>query len=191
MIRINLLPVRAARKKEEVQRQLLVFGFFLLALLGISVGWWQATKSTLADVEQQNGKLEEEIANLKKIIGEVEAYKKQEVLLEKKLEVIRNLKANKTGPVHMLDQLATRIPEKLWLATLAESNKKVTLKGVSINNEVIATFMSRMEESDYFAEVYLVSIQAREEGELKLKEFTITAKLIIPGTTKSDTGRRG
>ena len=96
---------------------------------------------------------------------------------------------------HMLDQLATRIPEKLWLTNLQESNKKVTLKGVSINTEVIATFMSRMEESDYFAEVYLVSIQARDEGDLKLKEFTVTAKLIIPALEKKDAaanaGRRG
>jgi len=187
MIRINLLPVRAARKKEEVQRQLLVFGFFLLALLGISVGWWQATKSTLADVQDQNGKLEEEIANLKKIIGEVDEYKAQQALLEKKLEVIRQLKANKTGPVHMLDELAVRIPEKLWLESVGESAQKVTLKGVSINYEVIATFMNKMEESDYFKEVYLVSIQARSEADLKLKEFTITSRLTVPGVSSEGT----
>jgi type IV pilus assembly protein PilN len=191
MIRINLLPVRAAKKKEAIQRHLALFAIGLVVVLGAFLLMYKVKANNLAGMEQKNNALEAEIANLKKIIGEVEAYKQQEVLLEKKLEVIRNLKANKTGPVHMLDQLATRIPEKLWLATLAESNKKVTLKGVSINNEVIATFMSRMEESDYFAEVYLVSIQARDEGDLKLKEFTITAKLIIPGVTRSDAGRRG
>ncbi len=184
MIRINLLPVRAAKKKEAIQRHLALFAIGLVLVLGASLVMYKMKANTLAGIEQKNNALEAEIANLKKIIGEVEAYKKQEVLLEKKLEVIRNLKANKVGPVHMLDQLATRIPEKLWLSTLAESNKKVTLKGVSINNEVIATFMSRMEESDYFTEVYLVSIQARDEGDLKLKEFTITAKLVIPSLEK-------
>ena len=184
MIRINLLPVRAARKKEEVQRQLLVFALFLILLLGVSVFWWQATNSTLTGIQEENGKLEEEIANLKKIIGEVDEYKAQQALLEKKLEVIRQLKANKTGPVHMLDELAVRIPEKLWLETVGEAAQKVTLRGVSINNEVIATFMNKMEESDYFKEVYLVSIQARDEADLKLKEFTITSRLTVPGVNE-------
>ena len=191
MIRINLLPVRAAKKKEAIQRHLALFAIGLVLVLGASLVMYKIKDNALAGVEQQNSRLEAEIANLKKIIGEVEVYKEQEVLLEKKLEVIRTLKANKIGPVHMLDQLATRIPEKLWLSTLQESNKKVTLKGVSINNEVIATFMSRMEESDYFAEVYLVSIQARPEGDLKLKEFTITSKLIIPSLEKDKPGGRG
>jgi len=194
MIRINLLPVRAAKKKEAIQRHLALFAIGLVLVLGAFLLMYQMRANTLAGIEDGNRRLEGEIANLKKIIGEVEAYKKQEVLLEKKLEVIRTLKANKTGPVHMLDQLATRIPEKLWLSSLAESSKKVTLKGVSINNEVIATFMSRMDESQYFSEVYLVSIQARDEGDLKLKEFTITAKLVIPGATtagEAAIGRRG
>jgi type IV pilus assembly protein PilN len=166
MIRINLLPVRAAKKKEAVQRHLALFAIGLVLVLGAFLVMYKIKDNALAGVEQQ-------------------------VLLEKKLEVIRTLKANKIGPVHMLDQLATRIPEKLWLSTLQESSKKVTLKGVSINNEVIATFMSRMEESDYFAEVYLVSIQARPEGDLKLKEFTITSKLIIPSLEKDRPGGRG
>ena len=81
----------------------------------------------------------------------------------------------------MLDELATRIPEKLWMASLEETDQRMTLKGVAINNEVIATFMSRMDESDYFSEVYLVSIEREEFDDLSLKSFTITAKLVVPG----------
>lgn len=181
MIRINLLPVRAARKKEEVQRQLLLFTIFLVLVLIVGVGVLQSNRSDLSSIQASNKQLEAEIADLKKIIGEVDEYKKQQALLEKKLEVIRKLKADKTGPVHMLDELALRIPEKLWLETIDESNQKVTLRGVSINNEVIATFMNKMEDSIYFSDVFLVSIQARDEGDLKLKEFTVTSKLSVPG----------
>jgi Tfp pilus assembly protein PilN len=86
----------------------------------------------------------------------------------------------------MLDELATSIPEKLWLESLDEVDGRLTLAGVSINNEVIATFMTRLEESKYFGEVYLVSIErdsaaARSSKEdLKLKKFTITAQLRVP-----------
>ena len=186
MIRINLLPVRAARKKEEVQRQLVVFALLLAAVLLIGVGYLQTQRSSLARVQQENLLLEEEIANLKKIIGEVDEYKAQQALLEKKLQVIASLKANKTGPVHLLDELAIRIPEKLWLESIEESGGRISLRGVSINNEVIATFMNKMEESEYFRDVYLVSIQAREDDEIKLKEFTITCRLIVPGVVQEE-----
>jgi type IV pilus assembly protein PilN len=187
MIRINLLPVRAARKKEEVQRQLLLFTVFLVGVLFVGILLLQSNRSALASVEQSNRQLEAEIADLKKIIGEVDEYKKQQGLLEQKLGVIRKLKSDKTGPVHMLDELALRIPEKLWLETIEENGGKVTLRGVSINNEVIATFMNKMEDSAYFSDVFLVSIQARDEGDIKLKEFTVTSQLKVPTSTPEGT----
>ena len=181
MIRINLLPVRATRRKEAVQRHLAFFVIGLVVILLVGFVKYQKDAMVFRKVDSLNRELSTEIENLKKIIGEGDEYKQQEVLLEEKLGVIRTLKANKTGPVHMLDELATRIPEKLWLATLEETDQRMTLKGVAINNEVIATFMSRMDESDYFTEVYLVSIEREEFDDLSLKSFTITAKLVVPG----------
>ncbi len=184
MIKINLLPVRAARKKEAIQRHLVLFVAGLVTVLLVGIVMYTGKKGELSDIEVANKQLTDEIENLKKIIGEVDEYKEQEALLERKLGVIRNLKANKTGPVHMLDELAARIPEKLWLADLDEVESRVTLQGLSINNEVIATFMSRLEESTYFKEVYLVSIEKEEIEDLHLKRFTITSILVVPGTTE-------
>ncbi|MBN96044.1 MAG: hypothetical protein CL928_18545 [Deltaproteobacteria bacterium] len=181
MIRINLLPVRAARKKEAVQRHLLLFIAGLAAILLVGIVGYQSKKGDLDILQARNARLQREIDDLKKIIGEVDEYKVQQEQLEQKLKVIRELKAKKTGPVHMLDELALRIPEKLWLTYLEQVEKKISLEGVSINNEVIATFMSRLEESDYFEEVYLVAITAIEREDLHLKEFTVTAKLIPTG----------
>ncbi len=181
MIKINLLPVRAARKKEAVQRHLVLFVAGLVAVLLVGIVMYTGKKGELSEIQVANKQLQDEIENLEKIIGEVGIFKEQEALLERKLGVIRTLKANKTGPVHMLDELATRIPEKLWLAKLDEQEQRVTLEGLSINNEVIATFMSRLEESIYFSEVYLVSIEKEQIDDLHLKRFTITCRLRVPG----------
>jgi len=182
MIRINLLPIRAAKKKEEAKRQLILFISGLVLILGAGLSVYQTKKSVLNELEAANSKLEREIADLKKVIGEVDEYKAQQEKLEQKLQVIRTLKLNKTGPVHLLDELALRIPEKLWLTALDQIDKKATIEGISINNEVIATFMSRLEESKYFTEVYLVSIQAAKTNEeLNLKDFRLTSVLTVPG----------
>ena len=188
MIRINLLPIRAARKKEEVKRQLTLFITGLVLLLGTGLFIYQSKRSVLVEVEEANSKLERQITDLKKVIGEVDEYKVQQEQLEQKLGVIRKLKANKTGPVHMLDELALRIPEKLWLTSVDQIDDKATIEGISINNEVIATFMSRLEESEYFTEVYLVSIQAAktEDADLNLKDFRLTSVLTLPGLDDED-----
>jgi len=184
MIRINLLPIRAARRKEEVKRQLTLFITGLVLILGVGLFIYQGKRSVLVEIETGNASLERQIVDLKKVIGEVDEYKAQQEQLEQKLGVIRTLKANKTGPVHMLDELALRIPEKLWLTSIDQIDSKATIEGISINNEVIATFMSRLEESQYFTEVYLVSIQAaktEETTDLQLKDFRLTSVLTLPG----------
>jgi type IV pilus assembly protein PilN len=188
MIKINLLPVRQKQKQEAIRRHLVLFVAGLLFVLGVGFATYTAKKSELQGVQDRNSKVEREIEDLKKIIGQVDEYKKQQEILKRKLEVIRRLRANKTGPVHMLDELATHIPEKLWLTNLTEDGGRISLEGVSINNEVIATFMGRLEDSAYFTEVYLVSIQRSEIDGLKLKNFTITARMTLPGVSDEKAG---
>jgi len=187
MIRINLLPVRAARRREAVQRHLVLFAAGLAAIVAVGVITYGADRSRLGEIERANSALRSDIADLKKVIGEVDEYKLEEQRLAQKLGVIEDLRAKKTGPVRMLDRVASDIPDKLWLTELTEKDQKVTLKGVSINNEVIATFMSRLEDSNLFAEVYLVSIERESIEDLNLKRFTITSKLTVSGDAAEGT----
>src|SRR5687767_839159 len=107
MIRINLLPVRQERKKETIQQQLLAFAGVLLFTLFACVGWWKwksneaDERAALLDAKKQ------ELAQLDKIIGEVNEFTTKKKELEDKLAVIQQLKKGKTGPVRALDDLAT------------------------------------------------------------------------------------
>jgi type IV pilus assembly protein PilN len=181
MIKINLLPVRAARKKEATQRHLVLFGIGLVVVVLLCVVLYGTKKREIGSLAQENQDLRDEIENLKLIIPEVEELEKTKAALQKKKEIISQLRASKMGPVHMLDEIATRIPEKLWLANLKQDGNRVQMSGTAINNEVIATFMTNMEQSPYFADVYLVRIQAqRKKGGDRLKNFEITATTRTP-----------
>lgn len=180
MIRINLLPVRRKQKEDAARRDLLLLVAGMLVTVGVGFLYYRVQASELARVEDRNAKIDREIKDLDRIIGEVDVLKEKERLLQQKLDVIRRLRANKTGPVHMLDELASHIPDRLWLTSLSEAGGKVQLEGVSSNNEVIATFMNRLDESPYFSQVYLVSIERTALEDLKLKKFSITARLVVP-----------
>ena len=184
MIRINLLPVRASRRRETAQKQLVYAVVGLLVVCGACFGVHTQVAGKVDAVAQQNQQLQQEIDRLKQVIGKGEEFEKKKEALQKKLDIIQTLKARKTGPVHMLDEIATNIPEKCWLTSLAEVNKKLTITGVALNFEVIADFIKKLEESGYFDDVYLVSTQQREKESLKLKEFSVTARMTSPQEKK-------
>ena len=55
-----------------------------------------------------------------------------------KLEVIDRLERSRSGPVHMLDELALHAPDRLWLTGLDAKNGQVEVKGMSLDNELVA-----------------------------------------------------
>ena len=91
------------------------------------------------------------------------------------------MKLNKHGPVHLLDELSNATPEKLTLTGLQEQKRNLSITGMAVSNEVISQFLSNMEQSDWFDDVYLIEIDQDEQNGYKLKTFSITARLIVPG----------
>ena len=98
MIKINLLPVRAAKKKETAIQQITIFCFsivlvavILMALYGLKLGQISSTKN---DISSANIKINE----LKAKIGKLEELKKFKEQVKKKLDVLTQLRKNKTGP---------------------------------------------------------------------------------------------
>ncbi|MCK6527884.1 PilN domain-containing protein [Myxococcota bacterium] len=184
MIRINLLPVRQTRKKAAVQRHLAYFGVGLVAVVAVCAWRFVGITRQVTAAETENRELRTEIEDLKRIVGKVEEFEKIKQELEKKLSVINDLRAHKTGPVHVLDEIATRIPEKLWITSLETAGNRIKLSGQAVNNETVATFMSSLEDSAYFGEVFLEKIEQaaeKRESATKMKLFQVTAVLRVPG----------
>jgi type IV pilus assembly protein PilN len=144
MIRINLLPVRVA-KKREMGKQILVL--FAIVLVGAVVGnymWYANRKAEFdqnaAGIKQVQAKIEE----LKKVIGEVDKINERKAEVEKKLGVLDTLRKGRSGPVKMMDALASSIPKKLWLKTFAEEKSGVKLTGSAISHDEVAELMSNL-----------------------------------------------
>jgi type IV pilus assembly protein PilN len=141
MIRINLLPVRAV-KKRELGRQFLVVavGFTVMALIG---NWyWYNTLATQRDKNQQRiNETKQRIAELEKVIGEVNNINKRRKEVEEKLSILNKLRKGRTGPVRMLDALSTATPKKVYLTEFEEKSSAVKLIGRAVSHEDVADFM--------------------------------------------------
>ncbi len=141
MIRINLLPVRAV-KKREMGRQVLVL--FAMVLLGAGVGnyfWYADRDAELKSHRQGVTTTKAKIAELEKIIGEVTNINTRKAEVEKKLAVLDSLRRGRNGPVRMMDALASATPKKLWVKTFTETESSVAIEGSAVSHDEVAEFM--------------------------------------------------
>jgi type IV pilus assembly protein PilN len=146
MIKINLLPVRAARKRENLRQQLSIFGGVIALTVAVLLFWHHSVANTIAEKNKEISDIREEIAQLEREIGDVDKYKGLETELTTKLEIIDNLIKNKTGPVRVMDRLSRIIPRKVWLLKWDDNGGNVVVEGEALSNKDVGDFMEALEK---------------------------------------------
>ncbi len=178
MIRINLLPFRAARTKENIRRQISIF---LLSLLLVTVTIIYSNtrlNSKMLDLNTRTEKITKELAKYTKINNEIKSIKKKLELLKKKTNIIKNLALSSEDAVRLLDAMTKMVVEKrMWLTMLETKGKTVNIKGVALDNKTVADFMTRLEDSKLFKKVELKTTKQQQfKKTINLKSFVITCE---------------
>ena len=177
MIKINLLPLRAAKKKETAIQQIAIFCASLLLVAAIVASMYVVKRmqitSTQNDITVANNKINE----LKKKIGKIQELKTLKDEVRKKLDVMEQLRKNKTGPAHRLATLSDITPDQLWLTGYSESGPAIKISGLATNEDLIAAFMRSLEGSADYMGVELIVSEQIESGGTKLKRFELSCKL--------------
>ena len=173
MIKINLLPVRAAKRKETARQQAVVLAgsLIVVVLIGLSVYSYLMVK--ISSTKDEISRSEQEIAELKAKIGKINDLERLKAEVSKKLNVLSQLRKARTGPVQRLLTLSQSTPDKLWLTDYDEKDASITLTGLAFTEELIASFMRSLEASPDFSTVELVVSEQVELAGLKLKKFEL------------------
>lgn len=176
MIRINLLPFRAARRKENVRRQITVFFLSLLVIAALLVYGNSYLGGMVEDINGKVNTTRAALAAKKKQANEVDRIEEQLELLKKKTEVIINLALNRKESVLLVDNLTKMIVEKrMWFTSMDTVQNALDIRGVALDNKTVADFMTRLEKSEFFKDVRLQSTKKQKIGDYdNLKSFTIT-----------------
>lgn len=187
MIRINLLPIRQLRKKQQMQREVFLYVAAVLLVGFICVAAAFTINLTLKDLQTQNRILSKKKASYQPILNQIDKLKKEKELEEKKLTVIKKLKAGSQITVRLLDEIARLTPaNRLWLNSLRQTADKVNLNGIALDNATIAQFMERISGSPFFADVELSRSSQSEVAGAKLKSFSLTLAVKPPQINDED-----
>lgn len=175
MIRINLLPVRASKKREAGKQWLALFVVVAIVSVIGNYLWYSDAQRRLQSVKQRIARYQSDVKTLNNIIGEVKNIKAEKQAMEEKLAILKKLRDGRTGPVRVFDEISNILPERIWLKSWDDKGGVVTLTGSGLTHEEVSVFLTNLKASKFFSNPDLK--YTRQMAEQRV-DFQISAGVI-------------
>ncbi|MCS6884221.1 MAG: PilN domain-containing protein [Acidobacteriota bacterium] len=182
MPKINLLqqaPTEAAVAKPVSTQLVQQIVMLVVALLGLAV----AIFIDWSIVNRENETVKEDLAREQAIAKELEDMKKQGDELQKKIELVENrikvikqLRAEQRGPVAVLSSINERIPIGIKLDSITQRGSLMTVVGSTTTESLITTFAKDLEFSGGLFTNFDVQTQLRPGGQGQEQSWTFTIR---------------
>lgn len=173
MTKINLLPWRAELRKKRQQE--FVGALVVAALVGGAV--WGGGHFYFADridyQQHRNALIEQEIKALEQRIVKIKDLEQTKDRLIARMNVIQQLQQGRSGVVHLFEELATTLPDGLYLTSFKQSANGLALTGTAESNARISSYMEQLDRSGWFADPKLDVIQVSADGQTRLSSFNL------------------
>lgn len=202
MIRVNLLPIRKARRRSQGRMQLILFGGVIAILVAILAVVHLYYHDQLSQWQEEVEEAEATISELEEETAGIEDLEREAQELSAQLEALNELEARRVGPVQMLDELQAMLSpprdeedrvaqlrrdwnvewdtRRLWISDFQEGDGSFRLNGYAGNADDVAEFLQRMTTAVYFDNVELDYID-REGGDVGLVSFHLRGELSYTG----------
>lgn len=185
MILINLLPYREERRKRRKQAFFAGMGLSFMVGAGLVALGWLLFQSLIDQQRTRNSFLEIQIQQLDAQIKDISTLREEIDGLTRRQKAVEALQAERNTPVHLLNELARLAPEGIYLSSVRQTDKLVTLTGLAQTQERISEFLrntsreSQWLERPDLTEIKLANVSTNARDAKRLFEFTL--KLTLKG----------
>lgn len=177
MIRVNLLPHRAEKRKAR-QLQFIVLSALSLVAGAVVVGMVHAAISTqISFQERRNEYLKQEIALLDKQIDEIKKLREQTQSLLSRKTVVEDLQSTRSDVVHLLDQMLRILPDGVYLKNIQQTGYNINMVGYAQSNARVSTLMRSIEDSPWLDTPILREIHSATANGTRTNEFSLSFNL--------------
>jgi type IV pilus assembly protein PilN len=191
MIRVNLLPHRAEKRKAR-QLQFIVLSAISVLLGALIVGLVHfAIDTQISYQERRNSYLKQQIAVLDKQIAEIKKLREQTQSLLARKTVVENLQSTRSDVVHLLDQMLRILPDGVYLKSLRQTGYKISLSGYAQSSARVSTLMRSIEDSPWLDTPTLIEVHAVTVGGTRLSEFSLNFNLTKGAAPAAAVGGKG
>jgi len=172
MIRINLSGSDRPTKKRKgggggggggapsapgAMQAYLLLGIFLGGAILVCLGLFFYVSGQIRELDTKIAAAEQRQRELQEIKRQVDELELKRATFQRKVDLIERLKAEQSGPVHMLDEVSKALPDYVWLTNLDQTGAAVKFTGQSNGLTSVADFISALERSGWFPNVDLAS----------------------------------
>lgn len=179
MIAVNLLPKEERSEELKLGRPRVRFlGWVAGAVVVVVIVGGsqlmaemktQALREELMIAEQENAHLKSQA----ELVRQLDARRQQ---LESRLSLVFDLSRDRRLSLQLIDQLASRIPDHLWLTKVEQSGVGTQLiEGVTFSNLIVAELMSRLSDAEAYQNVDLTVAERGLIGEEPVVKFSLSA----------------
>ena len=200
MIRINLLGLKKDVPKGGGAPTITMEGakltamFVVIIALGVValVGHWYMLTAENTKLTKELQDAQAEKTRLATAKTQYEQFEKQRQFLERRQNIITSLKSNQSGPVTLLNTIASTVSasEQLWLTSFTNDGPKVEMDGVAGNVNTVADFIAHLKSTGQFKTIEIrESSQSDAFRDIPTFTFSISAELKPPApATASGSG---
>jgi len=130
---------------------ILIIGLVIVGAV-VSLGYWLYAKRNLANTQATMEQRKLEAQKLESAINAVNDFQKKKDNLQKRIDLINQLKQNQKGPVRIMDQVSRDLPDLVWLDNMNITNGHIALNGRGLNPNAIALFVANVKQDPFFEE---------------------------------------
>lgn len=167
MTRINLLPWRETHRIKKNNEFYVVLGLCMSLAACVGFAGFMYADDKVSFQLQRNDRLNAEIALLQEELKEIKELEETKNNLLARMEIIQQLQGQRPQIVHTFHEIATRLPDGIFLTSMKQSgNKQLTLEGRAESNARVSALMRRMDRSEYFTRPRLDVIESDKDDSI-------------------------
>lgn len=169
MIRINLLPVKQAKKREYGRQQLVLFAVLILFEFVVLFMVHQGKQLEVDNLNETIAEIAADTTSISQIQQEIASIRARMAQIARETQIVEDLRANRIGPGAVLDDLkyimnaptsevevreqsdrgfnTSGSPHHVWLSSLNVSASSFSMVVTALTAEDVAEFLLRLETS--------------------------------------------
>lgn len=164
MAHVNLLPHRAARRKQREREFYIQLGVAFAAAVVFLLLWGFWMGERIDNQNERNTMLQNEITQIDVRITKIKDLEKVRDHLLARKQIIEQLQADRSQMVHLFDELVKTIPSSARLTGVKQDGQSMSLDGVSQSNASVAEYMKNIEASPWLGHTELRKTEKSAEA---------------------------
>ena len=186
MILINLLPYREEKRKRRKTAFFVALGVAALVGAALVISAYLLLQYMTVEQQRRNQYLSGEIGRLETQIKDIANLRAEIEALKSRQRAVEDLQTDRNTPVQLLNELARYAPEGVYLTSIRQADKVVTVTGIAQTNERVSEFLrnasrnSEWLERPELVEIKIANLSTNSRDQKRLLDFSMKVSIKAP-----------